>query len=1241
MNFMKFNHLVILCFLALSSFAQQSQYQYFDWQWKNNAPHLNSHDNYIYSFESTFQNLTSDFDVMVEDAVFVECNEKEVSFLQNLEVSSNVKLSYDYGFERKRLVIRGDLFPFRLNNGVYEKLLFCKISVKLNKQPASRQATSSIEHSVLSSGKWYKVAINDNGIFRISYQDLKNLGVDVDNINPKNIRLYGHPGGMLPVLNGKERVQDLKELSIQVVGQSDNSFDSNDYILFYGQSPHQWEQISSHFNRQEHYFDDYTYYFITSDLGLGKRISTITQSLSADTVIKTFNDYQIFEKNEVNFIKSGREWYGDAFDLVDSREYNFSFPNLVGSVSMRAVFAARAISPYNSSFTVKSSGFNPETYTVSPVSGNYNYANLISIEKVFTPNVDNFNLSVEFNSNSSTANGWVDYIQINAIRELSMIGSQMNFRSLSSVEPNSVSEFELTNSNSSLTIWDVSHALDPQRLVYDIDGSIIRFSAATDTLKEFIAFDGGYKSVSLVGSVANQDLHSLRNTDYIIVSHPLFLEEANRLADFHRTSSDLIVEVVTPQQIYNEFSSGSQDVSAIRDFAKYLYDQEHPLKYMLFFGDASYDPKDRIVNNTNFIVSYQSENSTNSLYSYVSDDFFAILDDGESISQDDSQTPFLDIGIGRFPVQNLTEAQNSVNKVISYSSNNALGDWRLNMCFVGDDNDDVETVHSLQAEELSDYVTSANPSVNIDKIYLDAYEQITSTGGQRCPSVNAAISDAVNKGMFLVNYTGHGGELGWAHERILEVADIYSWTNNAKMPLFMTATCEFGRYDDPDRISAGEHVFLKENAGAIALLTTSRVVFTNSNLNLNKSLLQNLYPKPSDNQFPRLGDVLVRTKNSVSNVENSNHRNFTLLGDPAITLAYPKHEIVITEVLDSAKALGRVTVGGEVQQNGLRLTDFNGYVFPKVFDKRKDYQTLAQDNSPVIVFDLQKNLIFNGKSTVTNGEFSFSFVVPKDINYDYGKGKISLYALGQINGFSTDASGVDTQIVIGGTAQFYEEDFNGPTIELFMNDTNFINGGLTNSNPNLFAVLFDENGINTVGNGIGHDMVAILDESSSNPIVLNDFFQYDANSYQKGVILYPFSNLSEGSHQLTVKVWDVYNNFSESHADFTVIGSNNLTIQNLMNYPNPVLDFTSFYFEHNKAQENLMVSLEIMDLTGNRVVRLEDTLRPKGFRYGPLIWNGKSATGANLKSGIYLYRLVAQGADGQLSSMSAKLILIN
>ena len=864
--------------------------------------------------------------------------------------------------------------------------------------------------------------------------------------------------------------------------------------------------------------------------------------------------------------------------------------------------------------------------------------NLKVFDNTFTPSVDNIQVTIDFSSLSPYGKGWIDYIEINTERDLKMHGSQMSFRSLASVQSNSVSEFQLSNTNSSTRIWDVTQPLNPQSIIGQSSNSVLYFKIPSDSLRQFIAFNEGYLSVELLGKVDNQDLHALRDVDYLIVSHPKFLEQANRLATFHE-SQGLNVEVVSPQQIYNEFSSGSQDVSAIRDFAKMLYDQDYPLRYLLLFGDASYDPKNRLSNNSNYILSYQSSNSTNELYSYVSDDYFALLDEEESISSNATNIPFLDIGVGRFPVQTVEEAKNAVDKVIAYSALESYGDWRLNMCFVGDDNDEVETVHSLQAEQLADYIATNYPEMNVDKIYLDAYQQESSTGGQRCESANNAISEAVNKGMFVVNYTGHGGELGWAHERILEIDDINSWSNKHKLPLFMTATCEFSRYDDPERVSAGEQVFLKENGGAIALLTTSRVVFTGSNLDLNTSFLENLFPQENE-LFPRLGDVLMRTKNNVVDISNTNHRNFTLLGDPALQLAYPQFDIVLTDVQDSAKALGLVTISGEIQHNGIKLNNFNGIVYPKVYDKRRDFQTLGQDESPVFVFDLQKNLLFKGKSSVENGEFSFSFIVPKDINYDFGNGKISLYAKGHIQGQFCDALGYNFDMVVGGTSFEYIKDFEGPQIELFMNDTNFIFGGITDANPSLYAILYDESGINTVSNGIGHDMLAVVDEESSNPIVLNDFYESDINSYKSGIIDYPFSTLSEGKHSLTVKVWDVHNNSAERVTEFVVLSSNNLTIQNLLNYPNPVFDFTSFYFEHNQNNEDMKVVLQIMDLQGRVVKEIKEDITPNGYRCGPIQWDGKSESGAKLNAGVYVYSLVASLSNGKTTNNSGRLILI-
>ena len=1242
-HFLRMHYFFIFTFLFLTFFnvyGQQSKCYFLDYSFLNKTITVNGSDSHNLAFEFQTTELNLEHDVNIINTVYVPCDSSEIKYILNFSIDSIPHLSYRSGVSQKKLIIRGEVFPFIKKDGIYQKLLFVELQLSLLDTFSARKSNTTIEHSVLSTGNWYKIAVNVDGIYRLTYQDLQELGLNVSNLNPHNLRIYGHPGGLLPEDNSSVRPIDLQELAIQVIGQSDGIFNENDYILFFGQSPNQWTLDNSNlFSRQQHYYDNNTYYFITADLGEGQRINSKQSLSSSDTIITTFNDFQIHEKEEVNFIKSGKNWYGDVFDLVDAKSFNFTFPNRLGDANLKVALAANSPSPFNSIFIINASGMSSDTTSISATSGSYNKANLKVFEKNITPSADDIQITLEYSSSSPSGKGWLDYIEINAQRDLKMVGNQMLFRSLSSVKPNTVSEFQLSNSNSSTRIWDITNPLVPQKIVGQNSGSILSYKISTDTLKNFIAFNGGYLTANLIGKIDNQDLHALRDIDYLIISHPSFMQQANRLANFH-SSQGLNVEVVSPQQIYNEFSSGSQDVSAIRDFAKMLYEQENPLRYLLLFGDASYDPKDRLADNTNFIVSYQSLNSTNELFSYASDDFFALLDDDETIFSDDLNIPFLDIGIGRFPVQTIDQAKHAVDKVIAYSSEESYGDWRLNMCFVGDDNDEIETVHSLQAEQLADYIASNYPVMNVDKIYLDAYQQESSTGGQRCKSVNNAISEAINKGMFLVNYTGHGGELGWAHERILEANDINSWSNQNKLPLFMTATCEFSRYDDPERVSAGEKVFLKENGGAIALLTTSRVVFTGSNLDLNTSFLENLFP--IDNEpFPRLGDVLIRTKNNVIDISNTNHRNFTLLGDPALQLAYPKYDVVLTEVQDSAKALGLVTISGEIQNNGVKLDNFNGIVYPKVYDKRRDFQTLGQDESPIFVFDLQKNLLFKGKSSVENGEFSFKFIVPKDINYDFGNGKISLYAKGNAEDKLCDAYGHNLEMIVGGTSSEFNEDYEGPQIELFMNDTNFIFGGITDANPSLYAVLYDESGINTVSNGIGHDMLAILDEESSNPIVLNDFYESDIDSYKSGILDYPFNTLAEGKHTLTVKVWDVHNNSAEGVTEFVVLPSSNLTILNLLNYPNPVVDFTSFYFEHNQNNEEMQVILEIMDLQGRVVKQIQQNIIPEGYRYGPISWNGTSEKGAKLNAGVYVYSLLAKLANGKSAINAGRLILIN
>jgi hypothetical protein len=1085
------------------------------------------------------------------------------------------------------------------------------------------------------------MSITSNGIFKLDFEDLQALGLNVDNINPNKIGIYGKPGGMLSLDNDDFRYDDLQELPIQVIGAEDNSFDEGDYVLFYGQGPDQWfyNYNQSYFEFSKHLYDDKSYYFVTVKSEDGKRISNFSSNLVPNVTVNSFRDFAVHEIDEFNFVQSGRTWYGDKFGIINNRSFSFSFPNLQSSIDLRLKLAARVPSPYANQFVVSANGFSSETISIPSVSGSYTYANVKTFNKNFTPSSSNIQLNISYNTNYSSGEGYIDKIELEGERQLKMVGSQMHFRSISSVGPSNITQFNLSSAPNNVQVWDVTDPFQLKKIIGQTNNSNFSFVVETDTLKEFIAFNSEFGTVELHGSVQNQDLHALDNVDFLIVSHPNFISQANRLANIHRLHDNLNVVVVTPQQIYNEFSSGSQDVSAIRDFAKMLYEnQQNSLKYLLLFGDASYDPKNRMNENTNYIISYQSENSRSFIDSYVSDDFFAILDDGENILQNNS-IPFLDIGVGRFPVTTQGQATIAVDKVENYYSSMSHGDWRLRMAFVGDDNDEVETVHTNQAESLADLVSAQNPIINLDKLYLDSYEQVTSAGGQRCPQLNQAINETMAKGTFLVNYTGHGGELGWAHERILDISDINSWENRNKLPLFMTATCEFSRYDDPERISAGEQVFLKENGGAIALLTTSRVVFTGSNFDMNESFFEQLFPQ--NNEPHRLGDILRKTKNNVNNISSTNHRNFTLLGDPALSLAFPKYDIVLTEVQDSAKALGKVTISGQVQFNGQIVDDFNGFIYPSVFDKKSDFQTLEQDESPLIIFDLQKNLLFKGKSSVTNGFFTFSFIVPRDLDYDFGNGKISLYASGSTNSDSlVDGAGYNLEMIIGGTSEDYQDDTVGPQIQLYMNDTNFENGDVTNEDPSLLAVLFDENGINTIGNGIGHDVTAIIDENSSNPIVLNDFYQSDVDSYKSGKIVYPFNSLSEGRHTLSVKVWDVFNNSSQEEIDFIVIKSDKISIQNLLNAPNPVIQYTDFYFEHNQDGKELDVILQIVDIHGKLVHQTQERIYPSGFTYGPIRWNASSEYNHSLLPGTYVYTLVVSDENGEKTKKSGRLILL-
>ncbi|MBL4654857.1 MAG: type IX secretion system sortase PorU, partial [Bacteroidia bacterium] len=887
--------------------------------------------------------------------------------LSNLDLIKKyqTKIQYDIiidahlSFQNKQPHAFIRFLPIRQNpeTGDYERLISYELVIKVDNISAKRSSAPRkyATESILKND-CYKIGITTSGIYKLDYTFLKDLGIKVDDINPNSIRVYGNGGSMLPQPNESFRYDDLVENPIIVAGESDGKFNSSDYVLFYGDGPHKWEYDSTdgRFHYNNNIYSDTTYYFLNVGQASGKRIQQQTEiSGSADFVVTSFDGYQVQEEDINNLIKSGREWYGEEFDLKTSYDFSFSFPNIVTSKDVYINTNVVARSTSTSSFSLTANGSQILSLSVSPISTTYYMPYVSSTTKTteFSSSSSSITVTLNYSKSTSSSIGWLNFIELNARRSLIMNGSQMGFRDASIVDSANVLEFQLSNASSLITVWDITNPVNPEEINGTLTGSTLSFKVGTDSLKEFIAFNNSsFLIPTAVGKISTQNLHGINNfPDLIVISHPKFLTQANRLADYHEDNDNMESLVVTPQQIYNEFSSGAQEITAIRDFIKMFYDRastidEQP-RYLLLFGDASYDYKYRISDNTNYVPAYQSVSSYSPTSSHVSDDYYGFLDDNEGEWSTTNSSDLLDIGIGRIPVKTADESEDVVDKIIHYSSTSTFGDWRNMLTFLADDEDG--NTHINDADNLAKDVDKDSPVYNIDKIYFDAYQQTYTSGGERYPDAKTAVNNRIESGTFILNYTGHGGEVGLSHERVIGLDDINNWENYDKLMLMVTATCEFSRYDDPERTSAGEVCLLNNKGGAIGLMSTTRLVYSSPNFDLNRKFYQNVFVLNNDGTKPALGDVFKNTKNARGT--DSNTRNFTLLGDPAMTLAYPTYNINTTQINsqsldsipDTLKALSKVTISGEViDENGDILTNFNGVVYPTIFDKPATFQTL-------------------------------------------------------------------------------------------------------------------------------------------------------------------------------------------------------------------------------------------------------------------------------------------------------------
>jgi len=1112
------------------------------------------------------------------------------------------------------------------------------------------------QNSVLTSGEIYKLAIPEHGIYKIDRQFLVEMGIDVTNLDPQNIHIFGNSGGMLPQPNSENRPVDLIENAIHIEGEKDGSFDDDDFILFYAEGANRYfyDTEKNIFNYENNLYETTNFYFLKIDDTTGKRIQ-IRENLAQNApTISTYNHFDFHEKDIEKIeqdIFSGREWFGEEFGFQEEMEFDFSISDIVANsdISVYSGMIGRSTDITIFSFFLNDNLLGSHRISsVTPLGiGRYDYkgrynTELFSDKTTATEMDGNLKLKIKFDKQGvSSAQGYIDFILVNTERKLKLYGNETAFRSLESTK-NQFSNFQISEVNTEVFIWDVTTPQNAISQSFEKINNSVNFTINSRNLHEFRIFQTNNLPRPIFRQkIENQNLHGLSIPDFVIISHPDFRAEAERLAEFRKTNDNLETEVVTTTEIYHEFSSGRQDVTAIRDFIRFLYQKSKQLKYVLLFGDASFDYKNRIPNANNFVPVYQSRESLHPIYSYASDDYYGFMDESEGFwgELNDEDEYDLEIGIGRLPIKSEIEATNVVNKLMRYDNPEAMGNWRNQICFVADDAD--YNLHFDDTEKLTDLMTQKYEHLNLQKLYVDAFPQVLESVEKRSPVMRNELKRTIENGTLLVNFVGHGSETSWTSEQIFDFALAGKLKNPYAMPLIVTATCEFGRFDY-HAVTGAEYAVLNPNGGAIALLTTTRPVYSNTNAFLTRAFYNAVF-EPINGKMPRLGDVLRITKNnSLSGIRN---RNFSLLGDPSMRLAYPQENIKITSIKtesnteNTLKALDKVKVTGEIQENNQLDINFDGKLEILVFDKSTTYQTLGDEDPDVNLvadYQLQDRKLFKGAASVQDGKFEFEFVVPKDIDYQLGTGKISLYAQHQSE--YRDAGGFSTDFQVGGTASNIIPDNNPPEIQLFMDSTNFKSGDRTGTSPKLLAFFTDESGINLTGNGLGHDILAILD--GEQVFVLNDFYEANLNTYQKGSVIFPFENLSEGEHHLKIQVWDTHNHFSEAELTF-VVKREDFAIRDLVVYPNPFVNETQFSFLHNRAGEDLKITLDIYEPTGKLIRQVKRTLYVSAEKIENLRWDGTDNSGNKLRSGLYIYRLKVRPDDtNEISWKSGKLLIL-
>lgn len=1146
-----------------------------------------------------------------------------------------------YETERHRRFARIRVQPVFREGATWQRLTAFTLRYREVPGPAKTIVRDEPTHtSKLAGGEIYKLAIVEDGIYKLDYDFLQSIGLDPAAINPKYIHILGNGGQPLPELIAAPRIDDLAENAIYVKGEDDGQFDKTDYILFYATGTRALlpNADSTDLRIATNPYSNEAYYFLKIDAQPGIRLPSQPSLPPVPFTRTTFSECQRYELDKYNLLDlnfntegGGREWFGDVFKAEKTQSFGdkFYFRNIDPGrpAQLRVRFASYSSQPV--AFSIQVEGQQMQTQIQSPGTGTWDDVARVKLFTLdFTPQGPSPDISISYDATAFETKGWLDYIEVRADRQLKYEpGTPLLFNLLP--DPAHPQTRLQVQAAGDLMLWDITEPTQAKQQEFASDGQQVFFTVATDRHRRFVLFSetDAFLTPEAVGKIANQNIHGTERADLIIIYPHALKKEAERLAAHRAQKDGLVVVPVDVEDIYNEFSSGALDPTAIRDFVKMVYDRDPQFRYLLLFGDGSYDYRNihGSSGTHNLIPPWEVQNSVKKVNTYPSDDFFGLLSDDEGKPD---LAGALDVSVGRLCVRTTEEAAGVVDKIIYYDTDpSTLGPWRTRLLCMGDDDD--SNLHQRQTSETADYVNTAHPYMNATKVLFDAFPKIPNPFGERIPAATKKINDEVRNGTLVVNYFGHGGASGLAQERVLTTQHVAKWKNmRDRLPLVITASCSTTGFDDPSVKTFGETLQREPTGGAIALYSTVRAVYAYDNEALVDALFPEIFVRENGQQRT-IGDILRIGKNIAGGTHKV--RKFLLFGDPSQRLALPDNYTVVTDKINGTAvagvdsvpvfALTKITVEGHIvdEQQAL-VSDFNGKLYVTVYDVETTFETLGH-GSPPYKYKARKGIIFKGGATVTGGKFSFSFVVPKDV-VSHGFGKISYYAADPPT--YRDAAGYYQKLYLAGSNGQAIQDDTPPVIDLYMNDEHFVSGGLTNPDPVLLAKISDDNGVNISGSGVGHDLTVRIDDGQWQ--VANDYYETAPDDYTRGELRFPLEKLAEGEHTATVKAWDVANNSATAQIRFIVANPTTGGLAHVLNYPNPFTTHTQFQFEHSFAGP-VRVRVAIYSVDGRLVKTIDTEQIPTGFRIADIQWDGLDDYGNRLARGVYLYKVKVRSLD--------------